>query len=98
MNICVRVGLTSRRRSEAGGDGREEELRGHKEEKGSKRHRRASIRGGTVDREREEGGGATPTQCDLLMQPSQFIAHNQNDQTASFPSFSLKSYFNFSGS
>jgi len=65
----------------------EEELGGHKEEEGSKRQSRASIRGGTVDREREEGGGATPTQCDLLMQPSQFIVHNQCDQTASFPSF-----------
>jgi len=74
--------LKSRRISGAGG---EEELGGQEEEEGAKRRKRTSVRGGAVEGERVEGGKATSTQCDLVMQ--QLITYDRNDPTSFFPSF-----------
>jgi len=46
----------------------------------SKRRRRTGVRGGVSRGEREEGGKATPTHYDFVMQ--QPIAHHRNDPTA----------------
>jgi len=46
---------------------------------------RIGVRGGHVEGEQEEGGGATLTQYDVMMQ--QLIAQDRNDPTPSLPSF-----------
>ena len=52
---------------------------------GAKRRKRTSVRGGAVEGERVEGGKATSTQYNLVMQ--QWITYDRNDPTSSFSSF-----------
>ena len=62
------VGFKSRRRIGAGRVGGEEKSGGQEKDAGSKRRRRTGVREGPVAGEEEEGGKATLTQYNLMIQ------------------------------